>query len=254
MNLIKNCRDLGNLEYMKVLDCTLGTLELLRNIQDAFTLPLEDVVELSDVEGLTEEEARSLVCCDDIETFDVAQFNQVSMRVGQGIYFNKRSNTLFLNTLELIKMNLIVLRDKQNYGLDINYDSEHRENIKSCIDNLNYCLINSFELFKVIEDDCVQYCVNEYCIKSGIDVKELAKSMIDYYKENRPSLPLFSQYPELLSAIEDKIPADLLFQFVDLSEWIEDSEIKAIINGTLEIDYNFVSELEERFKGGYTGE
>lgn len=254
MNLIKNCRDLGNLEYIKVLECLTSTMSLLRNIQSAYTLPLEEVISLDDAYGLTEEEARSLAYCDELEQFDMMTFNQVSLRVGQGLYFNKRSNSLFLNTLELIKMNFIMLIDKQNYGLPIKYNDEHRDTVKSCIDNLNYCILNSFELFRIIDEDCIQTSVNEFCIKNNIDPVAFATEIIDYYKENRPSLPLFTKYPELLDALEDKIPSELLFRVVDLSEWIEESEMKAIIAGTLEIDENFVIELEERFKGGVDGE
>lgn len=247
--VIKNEKKIGNDEYIKLIETMVDSMKLIDHILSSYSEESVGNEEEELYQGMTVDEIKAMRYIEELEEFSIKELNYVTKAVGDGIYFSRRMNTLFMNTLEELKFNIIKLQDKINYSLPVNFEEEHEKEFKEILRNINYCVLTGFEMFGIVDGGTIQMSVRAYAIKNNIDIEEMATTMIEYYRDNRPTMPLLTKYPELLAELEEYIPDEYFFDIVDLSSLMKRDEITDIIKGDLEITDSYIEVLEFRLAG-----
>ena len=251
IRIIRNEKDLSNREYVGFIGCVMDTMNIIKSIIDAYDSDIEISEEDKIMyDGLSEDEIRSLDFIEDLEVFDFLKLSEISLLASNGLYSSRRTNTLLMNALDEARFNLIKILDKINHSLDVKFVEEHLKPLKDIYKNLNYCILVNFELFRFKDTNELQESMYEYVVKNGLNLDKLVDDMIGYYKDNRPTLPLLSKYPELLEQFEENIPDEFFFDLVELSSMMRKEEIMDLANGILVIDESYIEILETRMYGG----
>lgn len=246
MRMIDNSRNLGNMVYITALTHIEGALNILRETDKVFSPDYLNTIDLEDYEGLSDIEIRYTLLEDVFNTFSTRDFNLITLRIGEGTYFESTANTLFLSSLENFKFWYSKLKSKMDFALSINYEVEFSRLTLNLLKDLNYCVVNCFQLYLTEKEEGVQSCITEYCALNSLNEVSFAKQHMDYFREHRPNQPLFIQYPELVDFLEENVEDVYLYDLIYLSTFLTKAEVEGILNRTVTVDGDFIDELKER--------
>jgi len=246
-NLIlkENPRRFTNQEYIEVLEFL---LELKSTIEKVLSVHKGET-EIPVLEGLTLEETMALEYVDNLESIDWAEYDRIYKGVVTNIYFpGTGAIELFMASLEEIKYVLIHMQTQINCMQPYNFDRMYKEDLEIQGANLNYCILCSFQMFDVRHGH-ITVAFNEYCKGRNFNPESFVDKLYKQYQKNRPSLPLFEKYPELAIALEKSISSEYFEAVVQDSNYLEFKELNDIASGKLEVDDNFLEELNNRREG-----
>lgn len=260
LTYIANPRNFTGDAYADRVDLALSILDLTKKIIYAYIVdePKPDNIEEDEFDVFTEEELRQLLYIDDIEKIHWPSVNSFKDEICLNAFFDSRNcDELYITNIERFKNIVLSIKSRVDYGQDVNFDADYKEQMLRLLANLNYCTMVVLGLFKYGLDQ-VYLFMRDYAINKNLNIGEMYTDMYEYYKDNRPDLDLFDKYPELALELEKVVSSDVLFDLANLSSEISRQDLEEIIAGKIIVDDDYIETLKikrfEKFQQGLQGD
>lgn len=251
MKVLCNNREIGNDIYAEILDVVLSALRLGEKLLNTYSEEHLATLDTSDYDGLDGEEIATYLVEDDLNDINFATYNKIAMRIGTGGVFSNSTNSLFLDSMENMKLCFVKINQRISAGMPVDFNKNYRQQVSNALDLMVYCFINSFDLLQTADEVGVQSCVMEYCGNKNFTPVELASVYVYHFNNNRPNLSFFRKFPEMVVVLEEIISSDLFLDFLSVGGNMTKGELQDIVDGKIIVDEVFIGELEERLGNEY---
>ncbi len=246
MKILKNSRELGNEIYINVLRNIFEVLRCVDNFEKIYVHKDFSSVDSDDIEGLDESEVQAILMTDALEHVAINEVTTVTSKITHRMYLTGPTLDLLVSELELFKTWYKQVNNKLMHDMSVEASGSLVEIIKPMKANIVYSLIQCFQLYYGETGYGAQNCVIEYCANYGLVVEDLCSKFMEYFRENRPTLPLFIRYPEFSEMLDRTVDDAYIFQLLEYSDYITADEIENIRDGNIIVDELYLDELKTR--------